>query len=60
MTRCRNDIVMVKRQTPKRVELPTSRVFYAKYKRVDKNLYQRIWKLEELIEEIQHKEEYLE
>ena len=51
---------MVKRQTPKRVELPTSRVSYAKYKRVDKNLYQRIWKLEELIEEIQHKEEYLE
>ena len=30
MTRRRNDIVMVKRQTPKRVELPTSRVFYAK------------------------------
>ena len=28
---------MVKRQTPKRVELPNTRVFYVKYKRVDKN-----------------------
>lgn len=37
MTSCRNNILMVKRQTPKRVESPNGRVFYAKYKRVDKN-----------------------
>lgn len=37
MTWCRNNILMVKRQTPKRVESPNGRVFYAKYKRVDKN-----------------------
>ena len=33
----RNNIVMIKRQKPKRVELPDGRVFYAKYKRVDKD-----------------------
>ena len=38
MTRRRNNIVMMKRQTPKRVELHNGRVFYGKYKRVDKNL----------------------
>ena len=38
MTRHRNNIVMMKRQTPKRVELHNGRVFYKKYKRVDKNL----------------------
>ena len=37
MTRHRNNVVMVKRKAPKRVELPNGRVFYAKYKRVDIN-----------------------
>ena len=37
MTKCRNNIVMAKRQTPRRVQLPTGRVSYAKCKRVDKN-----------------------
>ena len=32
----RNNIVMIKRENPKRVELPNGRVFYAKYKRVDR------------------------
>ena len=30
----RNNIVMIKRANPKRVQLPNGRVFYAKYKRV--------------------------
>ena len=30
----RNNIVMIKRHSPKRVELPNGRVFYAKYQRV--------------------------
>ena len=33
----RNNIVMIKRENPKRVELPNGRVFYAKYKRVDRD-----------------------
>ena len=33
----RNNILMIKRQKPKRGELPDGRVFYAKYKRVDKD-----------------------
>ena len=33
----RNNIVMIKRENPKRVELPNGRIFYAKYKRVDRN-----------------------
>ena len=33
----RNNIVMIKRENPKRVVLPNGRVFYAKYKRVDKD-----------------------
>ena len=33
----RNNIVLVKRATPKRIQLPESRTFYAKYKRVDRN-----------------------
>ena len=33
----RNDIVMIKRENPKRVQLPNGRVFYAKYKRVSKD-----------------------
>ena len=33
----RNNIVMVKRQNPKRVVLPKGRTFYAKYKRVDRD-----------------------
>ena len=33
----RNNIVMVKRQNPKRVVLPNGRTFYAKYKRVDRD-----------------------
>ena len=33
----RNNIVMIKRQTPKRVQLPNGRVFYAKYKRVSRD-----------------------
>ena len=34
MVRRRNNIVMVKRDVPKKVTLPNDRVFYAKYKRV--------------------------
>ena len=34
MVRRRNDIVMVKRDVPKKVTLPNGRVFYAKYKRI--------------------------
>ena len=33
----RNNIVLVKRATPKHIQLPESRTFYAKYKRVDRN-----------------------
>ena len=33
----RNNIVMIKRENPKRVELPNGRIFYAKYKRVDRD-----------------------
>ena len=33
----RNNIVMIKKQNPKRVELPNGRTFYAKYKRVDRD-----------------------
>ena len=33
----RNNIVMIKRENPKRVELPNGRVFYAKYKRVPRD-----------------------
>ena len=33
----RNNIAMIKRENPKRVELPNGRVFYAKYKRVDRD-----------------------
>ena len=33
----RDNIVMIKRATPKRVQLPDGRVFYAKYKRVSRN-----------------------
>ena len=33
----RNNIAMIKRENPKRVQLPNGRVFYAKYKRVDKD-----------------------
>ena len=33
----RNNIVMIKRENPKRVVLPNGRVFYAKYKRVDRD-----------------------
>ena len=33
----RNNIVMVKRQNPKRVVLPNGRTFYAKYKRADRD-----------------------
>ena len=32
-----NNIVMVKRQNPKRVVLPNGRTFYAKYKRADRD-----------------------
>ena len=32
----RNNIVMIKRETPKRVQLPNGRVFYAKYKRASR------------------------
>ena len=39
----RNNIVMIKRENPKRVELPNGRIFYAKYKRVSReNLPQNI------------------
>ena len=34
MVRRRNNVVMVKRDVPKKVTLPNGRVFYAKYKRV--------------------------
>ena len=34
MARCRNNIVLVKRDTPKKVTLPNGRTFYAKYRRV--------------------------
>ena len=34
MVRCRNNIVLVKRDTPKKVTLPNGRTFYAKYRRV--------------------------
>ena len=34
----RNNIVMIKRENPKRVALPDGRVFYAKYKRADKDV----------------------
>ena len=37
MTRRRNNIVMIKRNTPKEVRLPDGRVFYGVYKRVDQN-----------------------
>lgn len=44
MTRRRNNIVMIKRNTPKEVRLPDGRVFYGKYKRVDQNsLSANIW-----------------
>ena len=33
----RNNIVMIKRETPKRVTLPNGRTFYAKYKRVTRD-----------------------
>ena len=33
----RNNIVMIKRENPKRVELPNGHVFYAKYKRVNRD-----------------------
>ena len=33
----RNNIVMIKRENPKKVVLPNGRVFYAKYKRVDRD-----------------------
>ena len=33
----RNNIVMIKRKNPKKVFLPNGRVFYAKYKRVDRD-----------------------
>ena len=33
----RNNIVMIKRENPKRVVLPNGRIFYAKYKRVDRD-----------------------
>ena len=33
----RNNIVMIKRENPKRVVLPNGRTFYAKYKRVDRD-----------------------
>ena len=33
----RNNIVMIKRKNPKKVVLPNGRVFYAKYKRVDRD-----------------------
>ena len=33
----RNNIVMIKRENPKRVVLPNGRVFYAKYKKVDRD-----------------------
>ena len=33
----RNNIVMIKRENPKRVELPNGRIFYAKYKKVDRD-----------------------
>ena len=34
----RNNIVMIKRENPKRVVLPNGRIFYAKYKRADKDV----------------------
>ena len=34
----RNNIVMIKRENPKRVVLPNGRVFYAKYKRVNRDV----------------------
>ena len=34
MVRRRNNIVLVKRDTPKKVTLPNGRTFYAKYRRV--------------------------
>ena len=36
MTR-RNNIVLIKRENPKRVDLPNGRTFYAKYKRVTRD-----------------------
>ena len=33
----RDNIVLIKRQNPKRVQLPNGRVFYAKYKRVGRD-----------------------
>ena len=33
----RNNIVMIKRENPEKVVLPNGRVFYAKYKRVDRD-----------------------
>ena len=37
MTRRKNNIIMIKRETPKRVQLPNGRVFYAKYMRTSRN-----------------------
>ena len=37
MTRHKNNIVMIKRRTSKRVQLPNGRVFYAKYMRTSRN-----------------------
>ena len=34
----RDNIVLIKRENPKRVQLPNGRVFYAKYKRVGRSL----------------------
>ena len=37
MTRSKNNIVMIKRRTPKRVQLPNGRAFYAKYMKTSRN-----------------------
>ena len=38
MTIHKNDIIMIKRWTPKTAQLPNGRVFYAKYLRTSKNV----------------------
>ena len=37
MTRCKNNIIMIKRETPKKFQLPNGRAFYAKYMRTSRN-----------------------
>ena len=48
MTR-RNNIVLIKRENPKRVDLPNGRTFYAKLKELRMSIFRLIYKLDVVI-----------